>query len=189
MKLNKLLAVVGPSGSGKSTLVNSVFDYTRQLVSFTTRQPRKNEKDGQDYYFLTKENIYEMQQNNEIAELVEYDNNYYGYTKSEIEEKLSKNVCAAIVTIDGYKTMKHLLGKDNIVPMFVYADRDSILKHMQNRIGLDSKTNIEKRLALYDKEMKNMSYLKQEGAILHDDSGLTVNESIKKFKQEIAKIK
>lgn len=185
MKLHKLFAIVGPSGAGKTTLVNSVFDYDHQLVSFTTREPRKNEIDGQDYYFLTKKNVQEMKDNYEIAELVEYNSNYYGYTKNEINEKLGQHDCAAVVTVGGYKTLKRLIGADYVIPVFVYTNRENILKHMQNRIGLDTQENINKRLELYKTEMNNLSYFRHEHAILHDNSGLTVEQSINKFKKEL----
>lgn len=53
----KLLVIAAPSGAGKTTIVQSLikeFPRLRFSVSATTRPPRKNEKNGSDYFFLEK---------------------------------------------------------------------------------------------------------------------------------------
>ena len=64
----KLLVISGPSGAGKSTVISRVMANDPNIVfsvSATTRQPRNGEKDGTDYYFITKpqfENMIEQGQ-------------------------------------------------------------------------------------------------------------------------------
>jgi len=58
-KLYKPLVMVGPSGAGKGTLINELRKVHKDSfgfsVSYTTRKPRQGEKDGVDYFFVTKE--------------------------------------------------------------------------------------------------------------------------------------
>ena len=59
-KPGKLIVITGPSGVGKGTLVKLMRQRHPQLqvsTSATTRQPRLNERDGVDYFFLSKEDF------------------------------------------------------------------------------------------------------------------------------------
>ena len=56
MKSEKIIVCSGPSGSGKSSLVDFVLKKEKKIgfaISATSRLPRKNEKNGIDYYFLS----------------------------------------------------------------------------------------------------------------------------------------
>ncbi|MBW1659654.1 MAG: guanylate kinase [Deltaproteobacteria bacterium] len=54
---NLVFIISGPSGVGKSTLIHRVMSQDPRLafsISHTTRPPRPGEKDGRDYYFVTR---------------------------------------------------------------------------------------------------------------------------------------
>lgn len=80
-----MIAIVGESASGKSTiekyLVNK-HSYSK-IVSYTTRQPRDGEVDGEDYYFVTPKDFSKMIENNEFAEYAYYNGWYYGTAKKD----------------------------------------------------------------------------------------------------------
>ena len=60
MKSNKLIVFSGPSGTGKTTLVKYVLNKFSKIqfsISATSRQPRGQEKDSEDYYFLIKDKL------------------------------------------------------------------------------------------------------------------------------------
>ena len=80
--MNKGLLIVlsAPSGSGKSTVREALmkkedFSYS---ISATTRAPREGEKDGVDYWFVTREQFEEKIRNGEMLEYTTYNGNYYG---------------------------------------------------------------------------------------------------------------
>ena len=56
-KSGKLLVISGPSGTGKGTVIKKLFEKRNDVcmsISATTRQPRPGEKDGENYFFMTK---------------------------------------------------------------------------------------------------------------------------------------
>ena len=76
-----LVVVSGFSGAGKGTLMKELlkqYDNYALSVSATTRQPREGEKDGEDYFFVTKELFQQMIEENQLVEYAQYVNHYYG---------------------------------------------------------------------------------------------------------------
>ena len=108
--------IVGASGSGKSTIGKILEEQgIPQLVSFTTRQKRKGEIDGQDYHFITQEK-FEALSEKSIAEKTEYNGNYYGLTKREVSDKLDEFREVYFVTNeDGAKQIIDMYPEDTVV--------------------------------------------------------------------------
>ena len=67
----KLIVLSGPSGAGKSTVIARLMQMRQDLcfsVSATTRQPRPGEKDGTDYFFVTREEFDRMVEEDALLE-------------------------------------------------------------------------------------------------------------------------
>ena len=84
-----ILAVVsGFSGAGKGTVMKRLLekyeDYALS-VSVTTRQPRKGEKDGKDYFFRTREQFEKLIEEDALLEYAQYVDNYYGTPRAYVE--------------------------------------------------------------------------------------------------------
>ncbi|MDJ0647907.1 MAG: guanylate kinase [Xenococcaceae cyanobacterium MO_188.B19] len=91
MPQGKLIVITGPSGVGKGTIVRSLLQNHLELnlsISATTRKPRPGEAEGQDYYFISKEEFLEAIANSGFLEWAEYAGNYYGTPKAKIQELL-----------------------------------------------------------------------------------------------------
>lgn len=88
LKRRGLLCVVsGPSGSGKTTLCRRFSETDADAVyaiSATTRAPREGERDGVDYYFLSRDDFEERSTRGEFLEFAEVHGNLYGTLKSEV---------------------------------------------------------------------------------------------------------
>src|SRR6476646_11536364 len=81
--------ISAPSGSGKTTLVNELRQYVPNLefsVSYTTRPPRGSEQDGREYHFITRGEFEAMIERNELLEHAQVFGNYYGTTRSIMEQ-------------------------------------------------------------------------------------------------------
>ncbi len=87
-----MIILSSPSGAGKTTLVNliSKLDNFEVSISHTTRQPRPNELNKKDYYFVSEEIFKRLIKNEEFLEYAKVFNNYYGTTRTPVIEKLDK---------------------------------------------------------------------------------------------------
>ena len=88
-----LIVFSGPSGVGKGSLMSKIIGRRKNLklsTSYTTREPREGEIDGEDYYFIKREKFLELAKNGEMLEYAEYCGNYYGTPKSLVEKELEK---------------------------------------------------------------------------------------------------
>jgi guanylate kinase len=115
----KLVIVAGPSGTGKTTIVRhllGVFPRLAFSISACSRPARKNEMDGEDYYFLSKEQFREKIDKGEFLEWEEvYPGSYYGTLKTEVERlwKAGRHVIFDI-DVKGALNLKKYFPKESI---------------------------------------------------------------------------
>ena len=85
-----------PSGAGKTTLVKKISKNKNfsVSVSHTTRLPRPNEKNGKDYFFISKNNFKKLIKKGEFIEHAKVFDNYYGSSKKLVinQLKMGKNI-------------------------------------------------------------------------------------------------
>jgi guanylate kinase len=86
----KIIIIAAPSGAGKTSITRYLLKNLSQHLAFSisaaTRQPRNNEKDGVDYYFISVPDFKNKIQQNEFVEWeMVYEGKYYGTLKSEME--------------------------------------------------------------------------------------------------------
>ncbi|MBL7708544.1 MAG: guanylate kinase [Chitinophagaceae bacterium] len=87
---NKVIIIAAPSGAGKTSitrhLLNSLSGELAFSISAATRQPRNNEKNAVDYYFISVSEFRQRIENNEFVEWeMVYEGKYYGTLKAELE--------------------------------------------------------------------------------------------------------
>ena len=86
----KILIITAPSGAGKTSITRFLLErYSASLsfsISAATRQPRGNEKNAKDYYFMSQEDFMNKIQHEEFVEWeMVYEGKYYGTLKSELQ--------------------------------------------------------------------------------------------------------
>lgn len=89
----KLVVLSAPSGGGKTTICKLLLERNpdfRVSVSATTRAPRKTEKEGVHYYFLSEKDFFDKVEKGEFIEYAEVHGRYYGTLKSEVNGLLEK---------------------------------------------------------------------------------------------------
>ncbi|MBQ8076159.1 MAG: guanylate kinase [Oscillospiraceae bacterium] len=89
-KKGKLIVVSGPSGVGKSSLIAKAMEKRNDFcfsVSVTTREARPGEKDGEDYFFISREQFARMVEAGELLEHASYVGNDYGTPRAYVEQK------------------------------------------------------------------------------------------------------
>ena len=88
-----LIVISGPSGAGKGTICEQLRKNKNIWIStsMTTREPRGQEKNGKEYFFVTKEEFEQRIKDDKFLEYaIVHNNQYYGTPKDKIEEKLNK---------------------------------------------------------------------------------------------------
>ncbi len=100
METGLLIVVSGPAGSGKGTVNSHLLasDDFRFSVSATTREPRPGEKDGVNYFFISREEFENRIQKGDMLEYNFYCGNYYGTPRQAVERVLAegKNIILEI---------------------------------------------------------------------------------------------
>ena len=100
-KERHLIVISGPSGSGKDTVVKRLMELHPEIevsVSATTRPMRSGEKEGVNYFYLTREEFERRIQAGEILEYAEYCENYYGTPKSEVDKRINNGTTVILVS-------------------------------------------------------------------------------------------
>jgi len=88
---HKIIIIAAPSGAGKTSitryLLNKFPDQLAFSISAATRQPRGQEKDGKDYYFISPDEFRQKIKEDAFIEWeMVYEGKYYGTLKSEINK-------------------------------------------------------------------------------------------------------
>lgn len=151
----KLFIVSGPSGSGKSTITKLVKDRLNipLSISATTRSPREGEKNGIDYFFLTKEEFEKKIKNDEFYEYANVHGNYYGTLKSVVEENLEKGL-DVILEIDVQGALIAKSKKTDAILIFFKTENEKILEDRLRNRKTDSEEVIKTRLKNALEELK-----------------------------------
>jgi guanylate kinase len=151
-----LYVVSGPSGCGKSTLVRMVMREVEGLefsVSHTTREKRKTEKEGEDYYFVSKEEFQELIEGSLFIEWAVVHGHFYGTSRREIERKSIQQSLLLDIDVQGAQQVKEKHKK--AIFIFVLPPRyPELKKRLENR-GQDSPQTIKNRLKMAKKEIRS----------------------------------
>jgi len=146
--MKNLICISAPSGSGKTTLCKLVRKIKPELiwsVSCTTRNPRKNEKDGENYFFISKEEFLRRLNNDEFVEWEEvYKGVFYGTLFSELEIAKEKNLIFDIDVIGGLNIKRKF--KEQTLTIFIKPPSlDELEKRLKNR-NSETDSNIKIRI-------------------------------------------
>ncbi len=90
-----IITLMGKAGAGKDTLLNKICDEHpeyHKIISCTTRPMRENEKNGQDYHFLSHEDFIQKVLNGDMLEATEFNGWHYGTTKSSLIDGINIGV-------------------------------------------------------------------------------------------------
>ena len=152
----KLFSISAPSGCGKSTLIRELLsnnESLKQSVSFTTRNPRESEVNGEDYFFVYKNDFNEMIKKNELIEYAEVYGNFYGTQKKWLQEELNKNLAHILLELDiqGAMSIKKIFPES--VRIFINPPNLGILEKRLYKRGKDSDKQIKIRLAKAEEEI------------------------------------
>jgi guanylate kinase len=167
--MTTVFIISAPSGSGKSTLVNIVRDTVPNLefsISYTTRQPRGKEKDGCEYFFISREQFESMIQRGEFLEYARvFETDYYG-TACRFRRKAEQDGSDLLLDIDvqGAEQIKRKIPE--AVSIFILPPNRAELERRLRDRSQDSEEVIQKRLRAARREIEN--YQKYDYILVND---------------------
>ena len=160
MKLNDrglLVVISGPSGVGKGTVRKALFNMPKHnlvySVSMTTREKRKGEVDGVDYYFVSKEEFTKRRKEGKFLETAEFVGNYYGTPLDKVNEQLDQgNEVVLEIEVEGAIQVKRKV--PDCVMIFIVPPGKQALYDRLKRRGTESDEVIEERITKANREFK-----------------------------------
>ena len=162
-----IFVISGPSGCGKSTLVKRVLGDIKDIkfsVSYTTREKKKSEKEGEDYYFVSINKFKSMIEDNKFVEWAIVHGNYYGTSRREIEKKSTRNNLLLDIDVQGAQMARERFKK--AVFIFIFPPGIQELKNRLEKRERESLEDIQKRLITAQKEIR--SYANFDYIIIND---------------------
>lgn len=180
MKKGLLIIISGPSGVGKGVIRQRIMkDSSLNLwfsVSMTTRSMRDGEKDGREYFFVTKEEFLKTLNEGGLLEYNQYVDNYYGTPKTKVEEMRNAGYNVLLeIDVNGAEKVMKALGKDNVLSVFILPPS---LEELENRIR-GRKTEAGEVIA------KRMAQARKELEYRKDYRYAVVNDDLERCAQEI----
>jgi len=170
VKDGTMIILSSPSGAGKTTLVKKISSINNFVVSIshTTRTPRTNEINGEDYIFVTKEKFNQLIKNEEFLEYAEVFKNYYGSGKNKVYENLNegKNV---VFDIDwqGAEQIREKNINYKIITFFILPPSKKILLERLKKRDSKDEEIVNERMNQFEKDLlhwKNYDYV-----VINDD--------------------
>ncbi len=174
-----LFVITGPSGCGKTTLVRQVMENVKDVqfsVSHTTRKKRNSEKEGRDYYFVSKSEFEQMIKEEKLAEWTVIHGNHYGTSKREIEKKGTRGDLLLDIDVQGAEQIKSKLKRS--VFIFILPPLFEELKARLEERGQESPDSIKERLEVARKDIR----------FYPDFDYIIINAKLKKASKELEAI-
>ena len=154
--MSNVYIISAPSGSGKSTLVGEVRQIVPKIdfsISYTTRQPRGNEQNGVEYFFVSRGDFEQMIRRDEFLEHAEVFGNCYGTAKQFLDQAQQKGHDLLLdIDVQGAAQIKRRLPA--AVSIFILPpDRKTLESRLRNR-SLDKEEVIQRRLVTATREIE-----------------------------------
>jgi guanylate kinase len=165
----QLFVIAAPSGAGKTTLVQRIMQANPDLrfsISYTTREKRRTETPGKDYFFVDRDEFSAMVAADEFLEhAVVFDNNY-GTSKQQVQETLAQGH-SVILEIDWQGAQQVRKNMPDCRSVFILPPSVAELKQRLKSRGTDSDGIIERR---FRDALADMSHWDEfDFAIINDD--------------------
>jgi guanylate kinase len=151
-----LLVITAPSGTGKTTIYRNILARHPEIsfsVSYTTREKRIGEVNGEDYFFISREKFLQMVKKNLFLEWAEVHDELKGTEKQQVADFLKRgNICLLDVDVQGtLSIMKHY--PDAVTVFIQPPSLDELEKRLRKR-GTESEEKLRLRLLNAKKELE-----------------------------------
>ena len=165
-----MIVLSSPSGAGKTTLVKmlSKIDNYEISISHTTRQPRPNEINNKDYYFIKEEAFKRLINNQEFLEYAKVFNNFYGTTRTPVIDRLNKGK-NVLFDIDwqGADQIKNKKLDYKLVTFFILPPSKEVLFERLSNRDMKDKLIAEERMKQFGRDV--LHWINYDYVVINDD--------------------
>ena len=151
-----MIILSSPSGAGKTTLVKKLSekDNFEISISHTTRQPRPNENQNEDYFFVNEVEFKRLINNEEFLEYAKVFNNFYGTTRTPVIDKLNKGK-NVLFDIDwqGADQIKNKKLDYKLITFFILPPSKEVLFERLSNRDMKDKLIVEERMKQFSRDV------------------------------------
>ena len=126
--MSKIFIVMGKSASGKDTIYKKILEHNlglKTVVTYTTRPIREGEREGNEYFFRTKEQLDLLEQEKKVIECSCYHTvhgPWYYFTVDDGQIDLTSGDYIMITTVARYKKMRSYYGAEKVIPIYIEVE-------------------------------------------------------------------
>ena len=168
-KKGMMFILSSPSGVGKTTLTKKIAINNNNFkisISHTTRKPRPNEINGQDYFFVSESEFNVLIDNNNFFEYAKIFDNYYGTLKETVDQTIKKNDIIFDIDWQGTQQLSKFKNLKLIKIYLIPPNKDELKQRLIKR-NQDSPQEVERRFKAYD---NNIQHWKDYDHIIINDN-------------------
>lgn len=155
----KIIIISSPSGGGKTTICRELLKRNRLWkfsISCTTRPMREGERDGREYYFISRRAFIEYRREGYFAESARVHLHYYGTPRKPLEKAIAEgDVILLDVDVKGAASIKK--NYPQALSIFILPPSEAELKRRLKRRGTETREQVRLRLQNAIAEMKKFN--------------------------------
>jgi guanylate kinase len=143
-----LWVIAAPSGAGKTTLVRKLLERDPRLrfsISYTTREPRKSEKNRRDYFFVKKPTFEKLVRRNAFLEYAQVFDNWYGTNRKYVDRVRDRGY-TVLLEIDWQGAQQVRKRARDAQTVFILPPNAAELERRLRARATDSEATIQRRL-------------------------------------------
>jgi len=182
-----MIVLSSPSGAGKTTLVKmlSKKDNYEISISHTTRQPRLNEENNKDYYFVNEDEFKRLINNQEFLEYAKVFNNFYGTTRTPVIDRLNKGK-NVLFDIDwqGADQIKNKKLDYKLITFFILPPSKEVLFERLSNRDMKDKLIAEERMKQFGRDV--LHWINYDYVVINDDLENTYSKITNLINAEIS---
>ena len=169
-KSGTMIILSSPSGAGKTTLVKLLSEKNNFFIStsHTTREPRPNELNGKDYFFVKHDEFKRLIQNDEFLEYAKVFNNYYGTSRTPVIQNLENNK-NVIFDIDwqGADQNKNKGLNYKLITFFILPPSKKVLFERLSNRDMKDKLIADERMKQFDRDV--LHWINYDYVVINDE--------------------
>ncbi len=165
-----MIILSSPSGAGKTTLVKKLSEKNNFEISIshTTRQPRPNENQNEDYFFVNESEFKRLIKNEEFLEYAKVFNNFYGTTRTPVINNLNKGK-NVLFDIDwqGADLIKNKRLDYKLITFFILPPSKEVLFERLSNRHMNEKFIAQERMDQFERDV--LHWINYDYVVINND--------------------